>query len=66
MMTSERLTARAVARRIGIRRSTLTAWNDCGVGPLPDERGLYDPATVATWVNEVQNAFLCTIPCAMK
>lgn len=52
-MTRHHLTARAVARRLGIRRSTLLVWNDCGVGPLPDERGRYDPASVVEWAAEM-------------
>jgi hypothetical protein len=62
MMTSEQLTARATARRLGVRRSTLRAWNDCGVGPLPDDRGHYSADAVDAWVGEMSAAPTIQVP----
>lgn len=56
MMTSKHLTARAAACHLGVRRSTLRAWNESGVGPLPDVHGRYDPASVIEWSGEMAAA----------
>ena len=41
------------AARLRVRAATLRAWADCGVGPLPDGRGVYRRDVVAAWVAEV-------------
>ncbi|KSU52912.1 hypothetical protein [Microbacterium enclense] len=61
-MTSH-LTARAVARRLRIHRSTLLVWNDCGVGPLPDERGRYPVDVVTAWADEMSAAVPTMVRC---
>lgn len=50
--------ARAVARRLGIRAATLRAWNDSGVGPLPDEHERYRADAVSAWMEEIASATL--------
>ena len=56
MTTRNRLSRRAAARRLGIHRTILRAWNECGVGPLPDENGRYDPTAVTRWAGEMSAA----------
>lgn len=41
----------AAARLVGVQASTLEAWSDTGVGPLPVGR-CYDAAQVQAWIAE--------------
>lgn len=43
------------ARYLGISSRTLREWLDGEVGPLPDDQGRYDRATVAGWGEETND-----------
>lgn len=47
------LSARAAAHLLGVTPTTLNAWNESCVGPMPDGHGRYEPAAVTAWAAEM-------------